>query len=109
MILGNNEELDAIQVILETCPRAINLAGRTTIFDIPALGRAAWASAGNDTGPMHIVALTGCPTAAIFSTLSFPDTAAPRGDKVRVLVCEELSDLPVERVAKALIEARSPK
>jgi len=107
VILGSEEDRDAIQVILKHCPRAISLAGNTTIFDIPALGRAAWGSAGNDTGPMHMVALSGCPTVAIFSTLSFPDKAAPRGDKVRVLVRENLSDLSVERVEEALLASRS--
>ena len=39
---------------------------KTTLDDIPALARAAAVTVGNDTGPMHMAALTGCPTVAIF-------------------------------------------
>lgn len=102
VILGGSEEADAIQAITSACAEAISLAGETTIFDIPALGRAAIACAGNDTGPMHMVAMTGCPTVAIFSTGSFPDKAAPRGDGVIVLSRDVLSDLSADEVDDAL-------
>jgi ADP-heptose:LPS heptosyltransferase len=103
VVLGGGEESDAIQVITNHYSEAISLEGRTTIFDIPALGRLATGCAGNDTGPMHMVAMTGCPTVAIFSTASFPDKAAPRGPDVTVLVRESLSDLPVDDVEAALL------
>lgn len=102
VILGGSEEADAIQAITSACAEAISLAGETTFFDIPALGRAAIACAGNDTGPMHMVAMTGCPTVAIFSTGSFPDKAAPRGDGVIVLSRDVLSDLSSDEVDDAL-------
>jgi ADP-heptose:LPS heptosyltransferase len=101
--LGGAEESDAIQAISDNCPEAISLEGQTTIFDIPALGRRAMGCAGNDTGPMHMVAMTGCPTVAIFSTASFPDKAAPRGPGVTVLTREKLSDLSVDEVEAALL------
>lgn len=103
VILGGDEEADAVRTIQNACPEAINLQGRTTIFDIPALGRRAVGCVGNDTGPMHLVAFTDCPTVAIFSTASFPDKAAPRGDAVKVLIRENLTDLPVEEVEAALL------
>jgi ADP-heptose:LPS heptosyltransferase len=102
VVLGGSEEADAIATIMARCPEAINLEGRTTIFDIPTLGRQALACAGNDTGPMHMVAMTDCPTVAIFSTGSFPDKAAPRGPEVTVLVRDTLSDLLVDEVEAAL-------
>lgn len=102
VLIGGAEESDAIRDIVERFPDAVSLEGRTTIFDIPALGRAAAGCAGNDTGPMHMVAMTGCPTVAIFSTGSFPDKAAPRGEAVSVLVRDDLSDLPVDTVDEAL-------
>lgn len=104
VILGGPEEADAIHVIAERCPTAISLAGQTSIFDIPALGRAAAVCAGNDTGPMHMVAMTGCPTVAIFSTASFPDKAAPRGTSVTVLSRDVLSHLSVDEVDEAVLE-----
>jgi ADP-heptose:LPS heptosyltransferase len=105
VVLGGAEESDAIATIFDRCPEAISLEGLTTIFDIPALGRKAMGCAGNDTGPMHMVAMTGCPTVAIFSTASFPDKAAPRGPSVKVLVRETLSDLRVDEVEAALTGA----
>ena len=103
VVLGGAAESDAITTITDHCPEAISLEGRTTIFDIPVLGRRALGCAGNDTGPMHMVAMTGCATIAIFSTASFPDKAAPRGSGVTVLVRKVLSDLPVDEVEAALL------
>jgi ADP-heptose:LPS heptosyltransferase len=108
VILGGSEEADAIRVITESCAETVSLAGETSIFDIPALGRAAVACAGNDTGPMHMVAMTGCPTVAIFSTGSFPDKAAPRGDRVVVLSRDTLADLSVDEVDDALLRLSKP-
>ena len=107
VILGGPEETDAIEAIREACAEAVSLSGETSIFDIPALGRAATACAGNDTGPMHMVAMTGCPTVAIFSTGSFPDKAAPRGDNVIVLSRDRLADLSVDEVDEALLNLSS--
>jgi len=106
VILGGREESTEIETIRAACPTAVSLEGKTTIFDIPALGRAAWGCAGNDTGPMHMVAMSGCPTVAIFSTLSFPEKAGPRGGHVRVLSRDSLTDLSVEEVEQALKDAR---
>ena len=103
VVLGGAEESEAVRAITTHCPEAISLEGRTTIFDIPTLGRRAMGCAGNDTGPMHMVAMTGCATVAIFSTASFPDKAAPRGPGVTVLTREALSDLSVDEVEAALL------
>jgi ADP-heptose:LPS heptosyltransferase len=102
VLLGGKEDQDAIQIIKETCPEARDLSGKTTLYDIPALARSARVTIGNDTGPMHMAALTGCPTIAIFSTKSFPDKAAPRGDNVSLLIEENLDDLAVESIWEAI-------
>lgn len=98
VLLGGKEDLDAIQSIRKMCPEARDLSGKTTLFDIPSLARAAQLTIGNDTGPMHMAALAGCKTIAIFSTSSFPDKAAPRGENVVLLVEEKLEDLSTDRV-----------
>ena len=102
IIIGSNDDLDAIKIIISTCPDALSLAGKTTIFDIPSLGRKACLCVGNDTGPMHLVALTKCPTTAIFSTTSFPEKAAPRGSHVKLLVRKDLQSLSVGEVISTL-------
>lgn len=98
VLLGGAEDRDAIAAILDACPSAVDLSGRTTLFDIPALARKAALAVGNDTGPMHMAALAGCPTVAIFSTGSFPDKAAPRGANVALLVRDRLAELPADEV-----------
>ncbi|MEQ8333597.1 glycosyltransferase family 9 protein [Nisaea sp.] len=102
VLLGGTEDQDAIKTIREICPEARDLSGQTTLYDIPALARAARRAIGNDTGPMHMAALSGCPTIAIFSTKSFPEKAAPRGENVTLLVEEDLARLSVDSVWNAI-------
>ena len=102
ILIGGNDDKDVIKSIVRTCPTAINLLGKTTIFHIASLGRQARLCIGNDTGPMHIIALTKCPTIVIFSTASFPEKAAPRGKHVKLLIKEKLSELSVEEVASSI-------
>ncbi|UUX51314.1 glycosyltransferase family 9 protein [Nisaea acidiphila] len=101
VLIGGTEDADAIATIKSICPTARDLSGQTTLYDLPELARAACLAIGNDTGPMHIAALAGCQTVAIFSTGSFPDKAAPRGDNVQLLVAECLTELSVETVTQA--------
>ena len=98
ILIGTNEDMDAINIITHMCPRALNLVGKTSIFQIASLGRSAQFCIGNDTGPMHIIALTKCPTTAIFSTASFPEKAAPKGKHIKLLIREKLEDLSLEEV-----------
>ena len=70
--------------------------------DLAALSRAAAGVVGNDTGPMHIAAICGCPSVVLFSGESDPAITAPRGPDVQVLRRENLADLPVSEVAATL-------
>jgi hypothetical protein len=51
---------------------------------------------------MHIIALTKCPTIAIFSTASFPEKAAPRGEHIKLLVRDKLENLSLEEVISSI-------
>ena len=102
ILIGTNEDMDAINIITRMCPRALNLVGKTSIFQIASLGRSAQFCIGNDTGPMHIVALTKCPTTAIFSTASFPEKAAPKGKHIKLLIREKLEDLSLGEVVSSI-------
>ncbi|WP_193186577.1 glycosyltransferase family 9 protein [Nisaea sediminum] len=101
VLIGGAEDKDPLEIIRGLCPSARDLSGETSLYDLPELARAACLAIGNDTGPMHIAALAGCPTVAIFSTASFPAKAAPRGKNVRLLVAENLAELPAELVRDA--------
>jgi len=105
VILGAAAEAAIAIEITAACPAAIDLTGRTSFSDIAALaGRAAFA-VGNDTGPMHLIAMAGCPCLVLFSADSDPDLTAPRGPNGEwptVLREPVLADLPVDRVAAHL-------
>jgi len=81
---------------------AKSIAGDTSFADIAEMSRHAAGAVGNDTGPMHIAAICGCPSVVLFSKASNPDITAPRGDDVTILQRDNLADLGVSEVAAAL-------
>jgi len=101
VIIGTAEEKPLADVIRTLCPKARDLTGQTTLFQIATLARKAQFAVGNDTGPMHLIALVGCRVVSLFSDESKPARSAPRGD-VAVLHRPDLADLPVDEVANAL-------
>jgi len=102
VLIGGQDDLDIINAIQKRCPKAINLIGKTTIFQISSLARKAKVCIGNDTGPMHLIALSGCPTIALFGLGSFPDKAAPRGENIKVLAGEKVTKLTANEVEEAM-------
>lgn len=101
VILGGPAERDIAATIRAACPIATDLTGRTSLPDIAALAAGAACAVGNDTGPMHLAAATGCPCVVLFSADSDPDLTAPRGPNGEwpvVLRAPDLADLPVEYV-----------
>ena len=108
VLLGGPAEADRLSRIAQQCPDAVNLCGRTTLRQIASLARRARNAVGNDTGPMHLIAATGCPCVVLFSTGSEPTRTAPRGDRVSVLRRTRLDDLPITEVTAA-IRFREPR
>jgi ADP-heptose:LPS heptosyltransferase len=105
VVVGGATEKSLAQAILALCPTALDLTGATTVADVAALAAHAWGAVGNDTGPMHMVALTGCRCLTLFCAKSDPGLAAPMGmrpGQVRVLWVRDLALLSVQRVAAAL-------
>ena len=101
VVLGGQAEAPLAAAI----PAALDLTGRTSHADIATLARGAALAVGNDTGPMHLIAATGCPSVVLFSADSDPALTAPRGPGgtwPTVLRAPDLADLPVARVAAAL-------
>lgn len=101
ILLGTQAEKQELTIIEKTCPQAINLLGKTSFSDIAALGRKAIICIGNDTGPVHIAAVAGCPTVVLFSNESNPDKCAPRG-RVTTLYSPSLANLPLDTVLLAV-------
>ena len=105
VIIGGRDEASLGTTIRQTCPRAIDFTGVTSIPQLFALAARAELAIGNDTGPMHIAASTGCRCIVLFSADSEPSMTAPRGPGGEwpiVLREAVLADLPVARVAEAL-------
>lgn len=103
VVLGHGAEEEALaQTIMERAPTTRSLVGQTDFLEIISLGREAQLAIGNDTGPMHLVAPTGCPSIVLFSAASSPALCRPRGADVAVLQRDDLQDLPYEAVIQAL-------
>ncbi len=102
VVLGAAAEQDAASVILDECPNAVSLVGKTSLLDIAGLASGAEGAVGNDTGPMHMIAAAGCPSVVLFSGASDPSLTAPRGPDTTVLQRDSLADLPLAEVAAAL-------
>jgi ADP-heptose:LPS heptosyltransferase len=102
LIVGAAAEGHLAREIRANCPDAIDMTGRTTLFAIAALARRAEFAVGNDTGPMHLIAMVGCRVVSLFSSDSDPVRSAPRGRSVTVLRRPYLADLSAEDVLDAL-------
>jgi ADP-heptose:LPS heptosyltransferase len=102
VLLGVGAETSLTGRIRALQPAAIDLAGQTDLADIAALARGARGALGNDTGPMHLIAAAGTPTAVLFSGESDPALCAPLGPRVAVLQREPLAALKVEEALAAL-------
>ena len=61
---------------------AVDLSGQTTVQELIELLRMSEGCVTNDTGTMHLAAMIGIPTVAIFSTRISPTHWFPVGEKV---------------------------
>ena len=102
VLLGAEAERDTIETIRRAAPETIDLCGRTSLFDIASLARNAVAAIGNDTGPMHVISLTGCPSLVLFSGVTNPELSAPVGAAVRALQADNIEDITVEDVMEQI-------
>jgi ADP-heptose:LPS heptosyltransferase len=102
-IIGTKSEAQAAEEIRHVWPATVSLLNKTSIFDIAVLARNAVGAVGNDTGPTHIAALSGCPTVALFSGATDPVLSAPKGKAVRIVRAEHLPNLSVREVIDDVI------
>ena len=100
VVIGTQAENDITQKICAIHPATLNLTGKTALFDLAVLARHAAGAIGNDTGPMHLIAPTGCPSLTLFSRHSNPMRHAPLGPQVKTHQVDDLGNLDVETVEK---------
>lgn len=100
--VGGGDEIGLGDAISGAAPEVRNVVGETSLLELATIARGAAGAVGNDTGPMHVAAVAGCPTVVLFSAASDPALTAPRGSSVVVLAKPSLSELSVDEVAAAL-------
>jgi ADP-heptose:LPS heptosyltransferase len=106
ILIGAGAERALLASIAAKAPLSRNLCGQTGYDDIATLARSALGAIGNDTGPMHLVAMAGCRALVLFSGESDPRLCAPRpgaeGGEVRIIQRENLAGLSVDLVEQSL-------
>lgn len=102
VLIGTDKEAAELDAVAAAVPEAVNLRGRTSFGQLASLARRAVAAVGNDTGPMHLVAVAGCPSVVLFSAESDPVECRPWADRVTTLQRASLRDLPAAEIAAAL-------
>lgn len=102
VVLGTATEQTLARSICEAAPETLDLTGQTSLLDIAAIAASATVAIGNDTGPMHLIAASGCPSVVLFSDDSDPALCAPRGRQTSILRQDDLAQLPLEDVLASL-------
>ncbi len=102
VLVGGPDDRDAVEKIRAACPGAVDLTGETSLFDVAALARAAVLAIGNDTGPIHVTALSGCPTLGLYGRALPPEKLVPKGPSVDVLIGDATADIETAAAIKAL-------
>lgn len=103
VLIGAKDEADILQQIAQEDSRILNLGGRTSLYDLPGLARKAAGAVGNDTGPMHIIAQSGCPSIVLFSGKTDPKRHGPVGRNIVTIQKEDLKDLSAKEVIAAFM------
>lgn len=100
VLLGADGEKEINSEIVRQCSGALDLSGRTSLAQIVVMARGAAFCIGNDTGPVHLIAASGCPCIVLFSAHSNPARHAPKGAHVQVMQKENLVDLDPQDVIR---------
>ena len=102
VVIGTAAEKALARDLVAGCQGARDLTGETTLAEVHALALGAAGAVGNDTGPMHLIAVAGAPAVVLFGGASDPRRSAPRAPNVAVLRRDPLSGLSVGEVEAAL-------
>ncbi len=102
VVTGSAGERELADAIVAAEPRTVDTTGRSDIFQVAGLAAHAHVAVGNDTGPMHIAAAAGAGCVVLFSKASDPARCAPRGRGVVCVRSDDLKDVPVEDVERAI-------
>lgn len=105
VVIGSPTDAMLAGKIRDAVPETLDLAGRTSLFELATVLARAGIVIGNDTGPMHLATALGRPAIVLFSAASDPRLTAPRysdGGWPAIVQAPDLAELALERVAEAL-------
>ena len=102
ILIGGKEEESLLYDLAKPHSNCVSLAGATTLFDLFSLARKSQVAVGNDTGPMHIAAASGCRTIVLYALDSDPALCAQRGDCVKIFRKNKLSDIMPSQIIESL-------
>ena len=101
--IGTGADREAVAEIRALAPSVIDLTGRTSLPEVGGLARAAAGTVGNDTGPLFIAGLVGCPTLMLMSSKeTIAERMSPLGPDTGWLERDDLAALEVDAVDSAL-------
>lgn len=100
VIIGSKEDQETNDKVARGIEGLVNLTAKTSLADIPSLAKGAAGAIGNDTGPMHMAAVAGCPVMMMFcnQTSSIKMHAPPKESGVRALEAMDLKDVSPQQV-----------
>jgi ADP-heptose:LPS heptosyltransferase len=102
VLAGTKADRPVIERIQALLPEAVDLAGRTSLFQLASVARLAQGMVGNDSGPVFLCAAVGAPTLMLMSHHTDPVRFSPRGASTGWLTREDLADLDVDTVEASL-------
>jgi len=102
LLLGTEVDAAANRLIAQRVRGVRDLTAQTSVAVIASLARGACGAVGNDTGPMHVIAATGCPSVVLYSAASDPAFVAPLGANVACLQRPSLTELAPSVVLETL-------
>ncbi len=103
VVVGTAADREAAARIGPGLPSAVDLVGRTDLFQLAAVARRAQGVIGNDTGPVFLSAAIGAPTLMLMSHHTDPRRSAPRGPAASWLKRDDLATLTVGEVEAAMV------
>lgn len=90
------------QPIVDVCPQAVDLTGKTEMLDILSLAYHAVVAIGNDTGPMHMAAAVHCPIVGLYCAQNPAELGGPKSPRMASIDWPNLMDLPAENVIEVI-------
>tara|TARA_S200000501_G_scaffold123055_1_gene116070 strand:+ start:4054 stop:4992 length:939 start_codon:yes stop_codon:yes gene_type:complete len=102
VLIGSLEEKMMLNDLAMNTSNCISLAGQTNLLDLYCLFNKSLMAIGNDSGPMHIAALSGCKTIVIFSNASDPALCGQRGRDVTIVRKNNLLDITSNEIIELL-------